>query len=207
MLSKTGSLFVVAALTVAATGCSERDRVHVPAFQPSSAGQQALGEYDTNKDGFLDGAELERCPGLKQGIALIDQDRDGKLTADEIRDRFAQYFEHKIGLYPLGVIVTLNGRALEGATVTVVPEAFAGSALRPVSGVTDAGGNCTFLVEGQSIPGVAPGVYRVEVSKKDAAGRETVAEKYNTKTTLGFELGGGSDLAKGGHYFVAVKSK
>jgi hypothetical protein len=205
MFSTIRPLLLGAAL-ITASGCGDSGRIQVPPFDPATAGQQAIAEYDTNKDGVLDDAELDRCPGLKQGLKLIDKNGDGKLSADEIRDRVLQYFEDKVALFPLTVIVTLDGKALDGATVTLVPEAFMGPSVKPVRGTTDTGGSCSFLAEGQTIRGVYPGVYRVEVSKKDADGKETVPEKYNAKTTLGFELGGGNELQRA-PFLAVLKSK
>jgi hypothetical protein len=82
--------------------------------------------------------------------------------------------------------------------VTVVPEKFMAPGVRPARGVTSAGGSCEFQIEGKEYPGLHPGIFRIEVSKKDAGGRETVPAKYNTQTTLGIEAGRGNpDLFHG----------
>src|SRR5207245_2875774 len=76
-----------------AAGCTpaNKRRVDAPSFSPSAAAKKAMEEYDTNKDGFLDAAELEKCPPLKAALEKIDTNKDGKLTADEIEARLRTY--------------------------------------------------------------------------------------------------------------------
>jgi hypothetical protein len=69
-----------------------------------------------------------------------------------------------------------------------VPEAFFGESRRTVCGRTDQHGVVDFLVEGQDQLGVPQGLYRIEVSKPDAAGRETLPARYNTHSQLGQEI-------------------
>jgi hypothetical protein len=176
-------------LAVAAAGCSGARRVPMPALDPQAAGQQALNDFDANKDGASAGAELDQCPGLKAGRATFDGDRDGRLTAQEIAARLAKYQEHKVALFAMTGHLTLDGRPLQGAMVTLVPEKLMGPAVKPARGVTDAGGYCSFQIEGEELRGVHPGVYRIEVSKKDASGKETLPARYNTKTIHRTEVG------------------
>src|SRR5262249_18714977 len=145
----------------------------------------ALAEYDTNKDGALDAKELEACPALLSALKKIDKNNDGRLTADEIADRLT-YFQQPGMQQDVSVEVTLDGQPLAGATVTLVPEKFMGPSTRPASAVTDEAGTGTFRIEGSGDP-VAPGYYRVQVSK-NVGGRETVPAKYNAQTVLGQEV-------------------
>jgi hypothetical protein len=39
------------------------------------------------------------------------------------------------------------------------------------------------------LPGVPYGFYRIQVSRKDAEGKETIPARYNSETTLGQEVG------------------
>jgi hypothetical protein len=68
------------------------------------------------------------------------------------------------------------------------PEKFLGSGVKPASGVTDRDGSAALKAEGQDLPGVQFGFYRVRISKKDGQGRETLPARYNTQTTLGCEI-------------------
>jgi hypothetical protein len=170
------------------SGCGGSDALVVPSYSPQRMAQDALAEYDTNHDGYLDAKELEHCPSLKASLGSIDQDGDHRLSADELTQRIRVYTESELALKRITCRVLLDGHPLQGATVTYVPEKFMGSAIRQASGVTDKTGDATLKVEGQKLPGVQPGFYRVQVSKKSAGGQETVAARYNENTTLGTEV-------------------
>jgi hypothetical protein len=164
------------------TGCSRG--AEVARVSPHDAANQALAEYDTNKDGALDAKELEACPALLSALKKLDKNKDGKLSADEIAERLA-YFQQDMPL-DVSVEVMLDGKPLPGATVTLVPEKFMGPATKPASAVTDEGGTGQFRIEGSGEP-VARGYYRIQVSK-NVGGRETVPAKYNAQTVLGQEV-------------------
>jgi hypothetical protein len=184
-------LFLVALL--APVGCSGR-RIAVPAISPERASQEALAQYDRNKDGFLDPDELKGCPALASCLKTLDKDRDGRLSAAEIAGRIAAYQSSRVGLSAVAFEVTLDGQPLSGATVTLVPEKFLGDALKPATGTTDARGRVRVATPGAEVPGVACGLYRIEISKKDATGRETIPARYNQATILGLEVAPDSNL-------------
>jgi len=168
-------------------GCGG-DTLTAPVFAPEETAQRAMAEYDTNHDGYLDAKELERCPALKHSLESMDQNNDKRLSADEIAGRIKVYQESEVALKHVGCSVLLDNKPLEGATVTYVPEKFMGSSIKPASGVSDARGYVTLLVEGEKLPGVQPGLYRVQVSKKNASGQETIPARYNQDTILGAEV-------------------
>jgi hypothetical protein len=169
-------------------GCSGR-RVPVPAVSADAAGKEALAQYDRNKDGVLDAGELSLCPPLAQGLKALDTNKDGRLSADEIAEWVHACQDSGVGLMAVVVRVTLDGQPLAGATVTLVPEKFLGPALKTASGVSDARGRVSLETPGEKVPGVACGLYRVLVSKKNAAGAETLPARYNQATVLGLEVG------------------
>jgi hypothetical protein len=150
--------------------------------------QAAMAEYDTNHDSFLDAKELERSPALKAALKSVDQNGDARLSADEIAARIRVYQDSQVALKRIACKVLLDGRPLQGATVTYVPEKFMSSSLRSASGVTDKNGEATLLTEGEKFPGAQLGFFRVQVSKKNAAGQETIPARYNQDTTLGTEV-------------------
>jgi hypothetical protein len=158
----------------------------VAQISPRDAANQALAEYDANKDGALDAKELEACPGLLSALKRADKNNDSRLTADEVADRLT-FFQQQGMQADVSVEATLDNRPLAGATVTLVPEKFMGPSVKPASTVTDEMGSGYFKVEGSDFVEVALGYYRVQVSK-NAQGRETVPAKYNTKTVLGQEI-------------------
>jgi hypothetical protein len=161
-------------------------------MDPEDAANQALLEYDADKDGAVAGPELDKCPGLKDGLARMDTNRDRRLTADEIAARLRQFQADRAGLLYLPANVMLDGKPLANAVVTLVPEKFMGPGILPAQSKTSVGGSCEFQIEGKQYPGVHPGVFRIEVSKPDASGRETLPARYNTQTTLGVEVGRGN---------------
>ncbi len=190
---KTGRFFLLIlpwAVVVLGVGCGSPGQVAAPSYSPAEVAQQAVAEYDSNKDGRLDAQELERCPALKQSLAGMDNNKDGCLDASEIEKRLAFYLDNQI--YYLSVLCRVHrgGGPVPGASVSLVPEKFHGTALRPARGTSGADGQVVLQMEGEALPGVvACGFYRIEVSLKDAAGRETLAARFNTETTLGREVG------------------
>jgi len=172
----------VLALLVA--GCSGGKQGSVQ-ISPREAADQALAEYDANKDGALDAKELEACPGMLSALKRADKDNNGRLTADEIADRLT-LFQQQGMQSDVSVEVMLDGRPVVGATVTLVPEKFMGQSVKPASTVTDEMGTGSLKTEGSDVQ-VAYGYYRVQVSK-NAQGRETIPAKYNSQTVLGQEI-------------------
>jgi hypothetical protein len=172
-------------LVLLAAGCSGSGGQEGAQVSPSEAASQAMTDYDANKDGALDAKELEACPGLQGALKRGDKNNDGRLSADEIAERLT-YFQQGMQM-DVGVVVTLDGRPLSGATVTLVPEKLMGSTVKPASAVTDQDGGGTFMTEGDTGAPVAPGYYRVQVSK-NVNGKEVVPAKYNTQTVLGQEV-------------------
>jgi hypothetical protein len=178
---------------LAPIGCSNR-RIPVPAFAPDRASQEALAQYDRNKDGFLDSDELKSCPALLAYLRSWDTDKDGRLSGAEIAARITAYRSSRIGLSALAFQVTLDGQPLPGATVTLVPEKFLGDVLRQATGTTDARGMVCVAIQGEEVLGAACGLYRIEVSKKDSFGRETISACYNQATILGLEIAPDTNL-------------
>jgi len=144
--------------------------------------------YDANKDGKISGAELDKCPALKAAMAQIDTTGDGAITAAKITARIRAWQESKLGRMSLSCTVQHNGQPLSGAEVKFVPEKFLGENMRPASGKTDQYGMAMLSVPTSGArddpPGVAPGLYRVEITKPGA----NIPAKYNTETTLGQEV-------------------
>jgi hypothetical protein len=157
----------------------------MPSYSPAEAARQAILDYDQNGDGVLDAREVEKSPPLQHGFKDLDRNKDGKLSADEIAGELEGFRASGVALTAVACTVKLDGNPLVGATVTLVPERFLGPGFKPATGVTSSSGSVSLKTEGQSLPGVALGFYRIEVSKKDAAGRETIPARYNVRTSLG----------------------
>lgn len=188
-------------LFLASGGCAKSpSRVVPPKIDAAAAGDAAIATYDANKDGVLDGAELDKAPALRAALRRLDADRDGKLTAHEVTDRIQQWQSSKLGLMPLHCTVTMDGKPLADATVTLLPEACLGPNVQKALGKTDAHGRAALSVEQPAEPGLigaAPGFYRVEISKTEG-GTETVPAGYNKQTSLGLEVAADAELPDDG---------
>ena len=163
----------------------------MPAFDADAAADRALLELDKNPDGEIDSAEAKQCPAIAESFSLFDQDRSGKISKAELAARFDSYNTGHVALFNWSCQVTSAGRPVSGAQVTLVPESFLGEHFRPATGTTDQAGVAAPEIDPASLKGVGFGLYRISISKKDAAGSESVPEKYNAKTTLGQELAAG----------------
>jgi hypothetical protein len=148
----------------------------------------AMQEFDKNGDGFLDTTELNACPGLKSSLGELDKNNDRKLSADELKSRFATYKAVGVGAISVGCTVSMNGRPLGGATVTFTPEACMLGVIKHATATTLGDGSVVdFQIEGVTQSGLPAGLYKVAISKIDA-GMETVPARYNSATTLGCEV-------------------
>jgi len=179
---------IVGSLACGLVGCGGGAGVSPPSISPSEVASKAIKQYDKNGDGELDAAELEDCPALKRALKMIDKNKDGKVSADELTARLTKMNESNVATIGYGCTVTLDKEPLEGATVRLLPEKFMGDAIKPAEGVSDKAGNVPLKMEGATQAGVQWGYYRIEVSKKDASGKELIPARYNTNSTLGCEV-------------------
>jgi len=165
-------------------------------MDPKAVTDAALAEYDSNKDGTLDAKELARCPGLKSLAGKIGKT---SLSTDDLSNRFTTLANYPEQLIAHSLIIMMDGSGLPDAEVTLVPEKFMGEGRKPIKATTDRLGNvAAFRLEGAPRPGLPPGVYRIEVSKKGPSGQDSVPAKYNTQTTLGCEVGPPAGGPRGG---------
>ena len=113
------------------------------------------------------------------------------MTAADISDRLGEWVKDSTTLISGTPTVYLDGRPLEGATVTFEPEPFLGPSYHPHRGQTSSVGAAQLDAELQAYPGgIYVGLYRVRISKM-VNGTETVPARYNTATELGREVAGG----------------
>ena len=149
--------------------------------------------YDKDGDGFVAGEELDKAPGLKAAIKNLDTDKDGKVSGEEIAARVSAWQSQQIGLTMFTCDVLLDGRILEGATITFEPEEFLGGAVQEAADITNLVGMATPKIPKEkrpspdSPPGMQAGLYKVRISKV-VGGQETIPAQYNTATTLGKEV-------------------
>ena len=119
-----GCALVLGGLLLAIAGCwgGGPKRVTPPPIDAVAAGADAMKMYDTNNDGKISGAELDKCPAIKAAIAQIDTSGKGEVTAEMITARIKKWQDSLLGKTALGCRVTRNGSPLPGATVTFIPE-------------------------------------------------------------------------------------
>jgi len=176
----------IAALYVA--GCSRTPpRVYPPGIN-SSAGDDAIEQYDANGDGQIAGEELDKVPGIKGALENIDTNGDGAVTADEIYERIGAWEKSKLGRTSATIRITHDGKPLAGAIVKMVPEDFLGDEIQAASGQSNEAGVATMNIplenDPEKIGGMQVGLYRVEITKPG----EDIPAKYNTQTELGVEI-------------------
>jgi hypothetical protein len=184
------------ALTAAASlilngGCSSKPaRIMPPTIDAVAAGKAAITEYDANGNGQIDGSELDKAASIKATLSKVDKNSDKGVSAEEITDRINAWKESKVGIMGCNVRVNLDGKPLENATITLLPEKFLGPAVKPATGKTGPQGSAMLTVDdpdlkAKRISGVQCGLYRVEIT---ADGGKPIPAKYNTETTLGEEV-------------------
>ena len=163
-------------------------------FNAADVTSQAMQQLDGNQDGKLDKGELKQSPGLLKSQKLIDTDKDGALSTEELQRRLQAYIDEQLAIVKQPIKILRGGRPVRGATVELVPETFMAEIVEPATGETDGDGVVRPSIELDpeltkwGTGGFRSGVYRVKVSKKDQAGKETIPSKYNEQTTLGIEV-------------------
>lgn len=144
--------------------------------------------FDTNKDQKLDGAELDKCPGLKSAAARLDPTGMG-ITAEMITARIKVWQDSRLGRTVFSCRVMRNGQPVPGVDVKLVPEKFLGPNMLVASGKTSEQGMAMLSVpvKEREGPGVPPGFYRVEITSPTIK----IPVTYNTQTILGQEIANG----------------
>jgi hypothetical protein len=155
----------------------------------NTAGADAMAMYDTDKDGKISGAELDKAAPLKAAIAQIDPGRTGAITADMIQARVDQWVKTKLARMTVSCTVQRNGRPLGDVTVTFVPETYLGPKVLQATGKTDKHGIAMLSIPTtgpRDPPGVGPGLYRVTVTSD----KVKIPEQYSNadNTVLGQEV-------------------
>ena len=184
--------FAVAAIGV--TGCSNQPaRVQVAAVDPDEAGNRAVELYDRDGDGQLNSEEIAAVPTFKKNLSKYDANGDGNITADEVAERIDEWFQQKIAIRTLDVVVTFDRRPLSDATVEFIPEEFLGAACKPASGVTDKSGLAKIFMDPADLPedlkkrfvnGIMTGAYKLRVTHAS----KKIPARYNEATMLGEDV-------------------
>lgn len=175
-------------------GCSYGPGAIKPvAVDPGSASTKAVELYDKSGDGLLDTDELAEIPGILKNLEKYDANHDGLVSKSEIEDRIAIWKQHGLGMCSLNVVVLLEGKPLESANVTFVPEPYLGEGPKIASGVTDRHGTTKVSIDTSTLPeslqelrvkGIYGGTYKIEVTHPS----KEIPKVYNAETTLGAEV-------------------
>ena len=164
-------------------GCGPSMRA--PTYNPAGMAQEAFRLYDVNKDGKLDAGELKQCPALADALTALDANNDKCIDEPELVTALEAFVRQNAGLNEVMIRVSRDGKAVSGATVKLIPEAFMLGSVEPASGVSNNEGIVRPQIEGMGKPGIRLGFYRAEVTRDG----ETIPAKFNTKTTLGKMIG------------------
>lgn len=167
-----------------------------PQFSPANAAAKALQDFDQNGDQFLDGNELIAAPGLAALLKTGDENSDGKLDRGEITGRIQQFVQDDVAYLPVRFQVFLDGLSLGDAQLKLLPEPCLGEVVDSAEGMTNPEGIVAPQTQRAELGGAQCGLYRIVISKKDAAGTEIVPAHYNQRTTLGIELSLGNREAE-----------
>jgi hypothetical protein len=178
---------LLALATIFVSGCGQK-ALTAPIFDPETIAQQAMDEYDKNKDGKLDEAELEKCPALRGALAQIAGPDKSYIEQDDLVKRLQKFQKSHTGLSMIACRVTRGGIGVKDVTVTLIPEKFMGGTIKQASGVSNEEGEVKLMVEGESVSGVNLGYYRVEASLKDEQGNELLPPRFNKETVFGREV-------------------
>jgi hypothetical protein len=167
-------------------GCSNKpSRIEAPSWDPDGFADAIMTKLDANTDGSVDKAELARAPGLEWGATYIDTDKNGSLSRDELVARFQMYKDMRLGIKNKQFQLSYKGRPVPGAKVTLIPEFFLEGIVEPATGETYVDGVVDPIIQGEEIPGLRVGYYRVVVESP----RVKIPAKYSSAetTTLGAE--------------------
>ncbi len=191
---RAATFAALALVTLAMASCNWGPRrVNQPGINASSAGSNAMEMYDTNGDGVVSGAELDKAPALKAALPRLDTNGDKGVSAEEVAARVNAWKEMRTGMASVRCHVTLDGQPLVGAKVVFEPESFLGDEIKTAFGTTNKLGDVAPTIPPDQRPdpslpgGVHFGLYKVRISK-EATGKESLPERYNTQTTLGQEV-------------------
>ena len=178
-------------IVLVAIGCgpSRPARIIPPPLDPEAVTAAVMAQADADGDGIVERGELSRLGALVKAVNGLDADRDGGVSAAELRQWLDQVKESRIAITSFAGEVRHQKRPLANAKVRLVPEPFMGDGVRAAEGTTDVDGHFTVTIPDSKYPGVNCGLYRVEITGQGNDGQPLPA-KYNAQTTLGIAVGG-----------------
>ncbi len=188
-------------------------RVPMPSVDSDGIASRAMEMYDKDGDGFLSSEELDASPPLKSAINQIDTDGDGKMSQDEIIARVEFWKKKRTAIYTIPFEVRFRGQPLPGAVVELDPDPIMGEEWPSAQGETNEMGSVVPTLPDDQLPadlaeqgihGRYAGFYYVRVTK-DVNGKQVLAEKFNTESQLGQEMGPAAEGTREGNIRVFLK--
>jgi hypothetical protein len=196
LVRRAGGLAAPCAAMLLVSGCNQGpSRIEAPDWDPPALAERIVSELDENGDAHVDGQEWTAAPGLAAGARFIDNDKDGRLSREELEARFQLYRELRVGLRSRPFRVTYKGRPVPDADTLFLPEPFLEGVIEPARGTTDQQGTITPQADGQDLLGMRVGYYRVQVTSPQGS----IPKKYSdSATTLGADVSLAEDAASYG---------
>jgi hypothetical protein len=150
------------AICIAICGCNGGPTpIRAPDWDPGGLADRVIAQLDSSGDGAVDKQEAIGAPSIVQAFVRIDKNGDGRLSGEELHDRFAFYKEYGTGLMNQGFGVRLDGRpAAVGSRVDLIPEPFLKDVIRRASGIVDGTGQVAPVAENAEFPGMQVGLYQ-----------------------------------------------
>lgn len=154
--------FVLFSITT--ISCSRRAAPSAPKMDPSALSARALELYDTDKNGKIDGKELDATPALAFSLRELDANRDKGLDADEIRTRLEAWNASGVTLMSPNFSCKVAGKTVKEGTLKLTPDPFMGSAFPSAQGEFLNGACQPAAPNPGNYQAIPLGFYSVEVS-------------------------------------------
>lgn len=151
-----------------------------------------MEQADKDHSDSLDGDELSVIPALalQTSLGVLDSNSDKKLSRDEIKAWLEQVKKDGYTRQEASIYIRFRGQPAANASVKLVPEACMGGTIEYAVGTTDEQGLAYLTVHTGGLVGAHCGLYRLEVTGKQANGKPIPAE-YGQGSPLGYAVGGG----------------
>lgn len=170
-------------LILGGCGPARPARVLPPAFSPADVTKCVLELADHDRNGTCSLDELTVVPGLKAAVAELDTDKDGGLSEQELLNWLTALRQSRVAAYGSSARILQRGEPVPGLRVEIIPERCMGNNVKAAEGITDESGIASLLIPTFPI-GAHPGIYRVQITGKDAAG-QPIPAKYSSNSPLG----------------------
>jgi len=200
-MKATVALPLLIAIALLCVGCTQ-STISIPdRYAPEEATAAAMKAYDTNSDGKIAGAELDKCLALKSAVIRVDTDKDQAISKEELLARL-QLYEKGSDAFGTSVSVFSKGQPLQNAEVTLEPESFMGEDLPVYTLTTDETGSRAPKVKATGeLATMPPGFYKVSIHHAQAGTVERgveLADDVTTASRMMFSMQEGGATPAGG---------